>query len=190
MAKDTGFRSEAQLQAASGLTHHVPGIAPRHHRLELTTAQAKGEKYDFGAKEKDYDARPDQAPRRERMEAAIAASYAVIDAPGFKPPPSLIGARAPGRALRKLCQSYRVNGVVPPVSRRSRNPGSGIEDQGLKTIPDPRPLPSAAARPPCRSCTGCVVSCAPARARAAYRDTTQSVARGVHRRFTAQYTFP
>jgi hypothetical protein len=87
--------------------------------LETTTALAKGEKYDFSAKEKEYDARPEsrEAVVKE-MEAAIAASYAVLDAPGFKPPPQLIGWLAhQGEHYGKLVPSYRVNGIVPPVSR-------------------------------------------------------------------------
>ena len=87
--------------------------------LEMTTAMAKGEKYDFAAKEKEYDARPgSRAAVVKEMEAAIAASYAVIDAPGFKPPPGLIGwLEHQGEHYGKLVTSYRVNGVVPPISR-------------------------------------------------------------------------
>ena len=78
---------------------------------------AKGEKYDFGAKEKEYDARPQsRAAVVKEMEAAIAASYAVIDAPGFKPTPQLIGwLEHQGEHYGKLVTSYRVNGVVPPI---------------------------------------------------------------------------
>lgn len=87
--------------------------------LEMTTAQAKGQKYDFEAKEKEYDARPaSRAAVVKEMEAAIAASYATLDAPGYKPPPSLIGwLEHQGEHYGKLVTSYRVNGVVPPISR-------------------------------------------------------------------------
>ena len=87
--------------------------------LEMTTAQAKSEKYDFEAKEKEYDARPaSRAAVVKEMEAAIAASFAVLDAPGYKPPPSLIGwLEHQGEHYGKLVTSYRVNGVVPPISR-------------------------------------------------------------------------
>lgn len=87
--------------------------------LEMTTAQAMGQKYDFEAKEKEYDARPaSRAAVVTEMEAAIAASYATLDAPGYKPPSSLIGwLEHQGEHYGKLVTSYRVNGVVPPISR-------------------------------------------------------------------------
>ena len=87
--------------------------------LEMTTAQAKGEKYDFGAKEKEFAARPQtRAAVVSEMEAAIAASYAVLDAPGAKPMPQLIGwLDHQGEHYGKLVTSYRANGIVPPISR-------------------------------------------------------------------------
>jgi hypothetical protein len=87
--------------------------------LEATTAQAKGEKYDFAAKEKEYAKYPQtRAAVVAEMEKAIAASYAVVDAPGFKPAPSLIGwLEHQGEHYGKLVTAYRVNGVVPPISR-------------------------------------------------------------------------
>jgi hypothetical protein len=87
--------------------------------LEMTTATAKGEKYDFGAKEKEFAARPQtRAAVVAEMEAAIGASYAVLDAPGNKPIPQLIGwLDHQGEHYGKLVTSYRVNGIVPPISR-------------------------------------------------------------------------
>jgi hypothetical protein len=87
--------------------------------LEMTTAQAKGEPYDFMAKEKEFSTRPQtRAAVVAEMEAAIAASYAVLDAPGNKPRPQLIGwLDHQGEHYGKLVTSYRVNGVVPPISR-------------------------------------------------------------------------
>jgi hypothetical protein len=87
--------------------------------LEMTTAQAKGEKYDFMAKEKEFSARPKtRAAVVAEMEAAIAASYAALDAPGSKPRPQLIGwIDHQGEHYGKLVTAYRVNGIVPPVSR-------------------------------------------------------------------------
>jgi hypothetical protein len=87
--------------------------------LEATTAQAKGEKYDFAAKEKEYAKNPQtRAAVVAEMEKAIAASYAVVDAPGFKPAPGLIGwLEHQGEHYGKLVTAYRVNGVVPPISR-------------------------------------------------------------------------
>jgi hypothetical protein len=93
MAKDTVF-PEAKLGYKPHPDARTMFQELRHVTigLEMTTAQAKGEKYDFAAKEKEYDARPgSRAAVVTEMEAAIAASYAVIDAPGYKPPPSLIG---------------------------------------------------------------------------------------------------
>jgi hypothetical protein len=120
MAKDTVF-PEAKLGYKPHPDSRTMSQELRHVTigLEMTTAQAKGEKYDFEAKEKEYDARPaSRAAVVKELEAAIAASYAVMDAPGFKPPPSLIGwLEHQGEHYGKLVTSYRVNGVVPPVSR-------------------------------------------------------------------------
>ena len=120
MAKDTVF-PEAKLTYKPHPDSRTMYQELRHVTigLEMNTAQAKGEKYDFGAKEKEYDARPgSRAAVVKEMEDAIAASYAVIDAPGYKPPPSLIGwLEHQGEHYGKLVTSYRVNGVVPPISR-------------------------------------------------------------------------
>jgi len=120
MAKDTVF-PEAKLGYKPHPDSRTMTQELRHVTigLEMTTAQAKGEKYDFEAKEKEYDARPaSRAAVVKEMEAAIAASYAVLDAPGYKPPPSLIGwLEHQGEHYGKLVTSYRVNGVVPPISR-------------------------------------------------------------------------
>jgi hypothetical protein len=120
MAKDTVF-PEAKL----GYKPHTDSRSMydefRHVTigLEMTTAQAKGDKYDFAAKEKEYDARPQSRDAIvKEMEAAIAASYAVLDSPGNKPMPQLISwLDHQGEHYGKLVTSYRVNGVVPPVSR-------------------------------------------------------------------------
>jgi hypothetical protein len=87
--------------------------------LEMTTARAKGENYDFAAKEKEFSTRPQtRAAVVAEMEKAIAESYAVLDAPGAKPLPGLIGwLDHQGEHYGKLVTSYRVNGIVPPISR-------------------------------------------------------------------------
>ena len=87
--------------------------------LEMTTARAKGQEYDFMAKEKEFSTRPQtRAAVVAEMEAAIAASYAVLDTPGNKPIPQLIGwLDHQGEHYGKLVTSYRVNGIVPPISR-------------------------------------------------------------------------
>ena len=120
MAKDTVY-PEAKLAYKPHPDSRTMFQELRHVTigLEMTTAMAKGEKYDFAAKEKEYDARPaSRAAVVKEMEAAIAASYAVMDAPGFKPAPGLIGwLEHQGEHYGKLVTSYRVNGVVPPISR-------------------------------------------------------------------------
>jgi len=120
MAKDTVF-PEAKLAYKPHPDSRTMAQELRHVTigLEMTTAQAKGEKYDFEAREKEIDARPaSRAAIVKEMEAAIAASYAVMDAPGFKPAPSLIGwLEHQGEHYGKLVTSYRANGVVPPISR-------------------------------------------------------------------------
>ncbi|HYE85815.1 MAG TPA: hypothetical protein VEA16_05640 [Vicinamibacterales bacterium] len=120
MAKDTVF-PEAKLSYKPHPDSRSMYDELRHVTigLEMTTALAKGEKYDFAAKEKEYDARPkSRAAIVSEMEAAVAASFAVLDAPGAKPMPQLIGWLAhQGEHYGKLVNAYRVNGVVPPVSR-------------------------------------------------------------------------
>jgi len=87
--------------------------------LEATTAQAKGEKFDFEAREKDEAARPKTRARVvKEMEAAIAASYPAIEA---KPSPTMIGwLEHQGEHYGKLVTAYRVNGIVPPISRPTK----------------------------------------------------------------------
>lgn len=120
MAKDTVF-PEAKLTYKPHPDTRSMYDELRHVTigLEMTTAQAKGEKYDFGAKEKEFAARPQsRAAIVKEMEAAVAASFAVLDAPGAKPMPQLIGwLEHQGEHYGKLVNAYRANGVVPPVSR-------------------------------------------------------------------------
>ena len=84
--------------------------------LEMTTAVAKGEKFDFGAREKMDAGKPaTRASVVQEMEAAIAASFPVVEA---KPIPQLIGwLDHQGEHDGKLVTSYRVNGIVPPIPR-------------------------------------------------------------------------
>ncbi len=85
--------------------------------LEMTTAVAKGEKFDFMAREKMDASKPKtRASMVAEMEAAIAASYPVVE--GGKPIPQLIGwLDHQGEHYGKLVTAYRVNGIVPPISR-------------------------------------------------------------------------
>ena len=84
--------------------------------LEMTTAMAKGEKFDFAAREKADAGKPKtRANVVAEMKAAIAASFPAVEA---KPIPQLIGwLDHQGEHYGKLVTSYRVNGIVPPVSR-------------------------------------------------------------------------
>lgn len=84
--------------------------------LEMTTAVANGQKFDFEAREKIDASKPKtRASVVSEMEAAIAASYKAIDA---KQSPTLIGwLEHQGEHYGKLVTAYRVNGVVPPISR-------------------------------------------------------------------------
>ena len=84
--------------------------------LEMTTAEAKGEKFDFEAREKADAGKPKtRASVVAEMEAAIAASFPLVKS---KPRPQLLGwLEHQGEHYGKLVTAYRVNGVVPPVSR-------------------------------------------------------------------------
>ena len=84
--------------------------------LEMTTAEARGEKFDFEAREKADATKPKtRASVVAEMEAAIAASYPVVKS---KPRPQLIGwLEHQGEHYGKIVTAYRANGVVPPVSR-------------------------------------------------------------------------
>ena len=84
--------------------------------LEMTTAEAKGEKFDFDAREKADAGKPKtRASVVAEMEAAIAGSYPLVKS---KPRPQLLGwLEHQGEHYGKLVTAYRANGVVPPVSR-------------------------------------------------------------------------
>jgi hypothetical protein len=85
--------------------------------LEMTAAQARGEKFDFGAREKADASKPKtRASMVSEMEAAIKANYALVEQ---KPTPGLVGwLEHQGEHYGKLVTAYRVNGIVPPVSRK------------------------------------------------------------------------
>ena len=84
--------------------------------LEMTSAEARGEKFDFEAREKADAAKPKtRASVVAEMEAAMAASYPLVKA---KPRPQLLGwLEHQGEHYGKLVTAYRANGVVPPISR-------------------------------------------------------------------------
>ncbi len=84
--------------------------------LEMTAATARGEKFDFEAREKADASKPKtRASVVAEMEAAIAASYPLVES---KPMPQLIGwIDHQGEHYGKLVTAYRANGIVPPISR-------------------------------------------------------------------------
>jgi hypothetical protein len=84
--------------------------------LQMTSAVARGEKFDFEAREKADASKPKtRASVVSEMEAAIAESYPLVEQ---KPSPRLIGwIDHQGEHYGKLVTAYRVNGIVPPISR-------------------------------------------------------------------------
>jgi hypothetical protein len=84
--------------------------------LEMTSALARGEKFDFEAREKADAGKPKtRASVVAEMEAAIAASFPLVES---KPSPQLVGwLEHQGEHYGKLVTAYRANGIVPPVSR-------------------------------------------------------------------------
>ncbi len=117
MAKDTAFPDEKLAwkphpdarTVMDELRHVTIG-------LEMTTAQAKGEKFDFEAREKADASKPKtRASVVAEMEAALAESLPLVKA---KPRPQLLGwLEHQGEHYGKLVTAYRANGIVPPVSR-------------------------------------------------------------------------
>ena len=117
MAKDTmypddklGWRPHPDSRSVLDELRHVT------IGLEMTTAEANGQKFDFEAREKADASKPKtRASVVGEMEAAIAASYPLVKS---KPRPQLIGwLEHQGEHYGKLVTAYRANGVVPPVSR-------------------------------------------------------------------------
>lgn len=84
--------------------------------LESLTARIQGVPFDQAAREKADAAKPrTRASVVADMEAAIAASYPAVER---QPVPAVVGwLEHQGEHYGKLITAYRVNGVVPPVSR-------------------------------------------------------------------------
>lgn len=95
--------------AAEELRHVVIG-------LEMTTAMLKGEKFDYQARVKADEGKPNtRAAIVADLEAAIAASYPLVEK---QPNPRLVGwLEHQGEHYGKLVNAYRANGLVPPASR-------------------------------------------------------------------------
>lgn len=117
MAKDTAFPDDKLAWKPHPDTRSVLDEL-RHVTigLEMTAAIARGEKFDFEAREKADAGKPKtRASMVAEMEKAIAASYPLVDS---KPMPQLVGwLEHQGEHYGKLVSAYRVNGIVPPVSR-------------------------------------------------------------------------
>jgi len=95
--------------------------------LEMSSAQLKGEKFDYAGRLKADESKPKtRASVLAEMEAAIAISYPLVQS---APKPGLIfWIDHQAEHYGKLVSNYRMNGIVPPVSRRStrapENPGT------------------------------------------------------------------
>jgi len=85
--------------------------------LEMSTAQLKGEKFDYPGRIKADEGKPKtRASVVAEMEAALAASMAAVQA---GPKPSIIfWIDHQAEHYGKLVSNYRMNGIVPPISRR------------------------------------------------------------------------
>jgi hypothetical protein len=85
--------------------------------LEMTSAQLRGEKFDFIAREKLDAGKPKtRASMVSEMEAAIAVSYPLVEK---SPKPTLIGwIDHQAEHYGKLVSNYRSVGIVPPISRK------------------------------------------------------------------------
>jgi hypothetical protein len=84
--------------------------------LEMSTAQLRGTPFDYSARLKADEGKPKtRASAVAEMEAALAASYAAVEA---GPKPSLIfWIDHQAEHYGKLVSNYRMVGIVPPVSR-------------------------------------------------------------------------
>ena len=85
--------------------------------LEMSIAQLTGEKFDYMTRVSSDDAKPKtRASVVSEMEAALAKSYPLVQK---SPQPRLIfWIDHQAEHYGKLVSNYRMNGIVPPVSRR------------------------------------------------------------------------
>lgn len=84
--------------------------------LEMSSAQLKGDKFDYPARLKADESKPKtRASAVAEMEAAIAVSYPLVQA---KATPRLIfWIDHQAEHYGKLVSNYRMNNIVPPISR-------------------------------------------------------------------------
>jgi hypothetical protein len=85
--------------------------------LEYSSAQLRGEPFDYMARIKQDEKKPKtRASVLSDMQSAIVTSYDLVDK---NPAPSLIfWIDHQAEHYGKLVSNYRMNGIVPPVSRR------------------------------------------------------------------------
>ncbi|HSA57518.1 MAG TPA: hypothetical protein VLE53_17530 [Gemmatimonadaceae bacterium] len=117
MAKDTLF-PDAKLETRPHADSRTILDEYRHVTigLEMSTAQLKGEAFDYPARLKADESKPrTRASVVAEMEAAIAASYATVEKSAA--PRLLFWVEHQAEHYGKLVSNYRLAGVVPPVSR-------------------------------------------------------------------------
>ncbi len=85
--------------------------------LEMSAAQLRGDKFDYMGRIKADESKPKTRESVvKEMEAAIAASYPLVEK---SPAPSLIfWIDHQAEHYGKLVSNYRMQGLVPPISRR------------------------------------------------------------------------
>jgi hypothetical protein len=117
MAKDTLFPDD-KLETRPHADSRTVLDEYRHVTigLEMSTAQLKGETFDYNARLKADESKPrTRASVVAEMEAAIAASYPVVEKSAA--PRLIFWIEHQGEHYGKLVSNYRLAGVVPPVSR-------------------------------------------------------------------------
>jgi hypothetical protein len=120
MAKDTVFPDD-KLETRPHADSRTILDEYRHVTigLEMSTAQLKGEQFDYAARLKADESKPrTRASVVAEMEAAIAASYATVEKTAS--PRLLFWIDHQAEHYGKLVSNYRLAGIVPPVSRPRR----------------------------------------------------------------------
>jgi hypothetical protein len=122
MAKDTLF-PDAKLETRPHSDSRTILDEYRHVTigLEMSTAQLKGEQFDYAARLKADESKPrTRASVVQEMEAAIASSYPAVES--MASPRMLFWIDHQAEHYGKLVSNYRLAGVVPPVSRPRSQP--------------------------------------------------------------------
>lgn len=117
MAKDTVF-PDSKLETRPHADSRTILDEYRHVTigLEMTTAQMKGEQFDYNARLKADESKPrTRASVIAEMEAAIAGSYPLVEKNAS--PRLLFWIDHQAEHYGKLVSNYRLAGIVPPVSR-------------------------------------------------------------------------